>query len=409
MEAVRVVGATLVLEDEVVPDGTVAFIDGRIVYVGPTERMGDAVRWEDGQAVPLERFDVYDAQGGWLLPGFIDLHVHGGGGGDVMDATRASLERMAHIHALHGTTGFLATTMTAEHKAVVAAAQAVRAAIRVNADSPWNGATLLGLHLEGPYLNPARAGAQDPTLMRSATMEELEELCAILEETFRLVTLAPEIEGGMEALATFSSAGVVVSLGHTDSTFEQAQAAFAAGARHVTHTFNGMRGLHHRDPGIAGAALLYDGALCEVIADGIHLHPDAIRLVYRNKGPDRICLITDGIEATGMPDGVYQLGALPVVVKDGACRLESGSLAGSILTMDRALAFVVREVGVPIHHAARMAALNPARQLRMADRKGSLRVGKDADLVLLDGDYSAVQTWIAGRPVTPKAPQPANG
>lgn len=402
MEAVRIVHATLVLEDEVVRDGSLAFIDGRIVYAGPTELVGDRFPlWGTNESVPLDRFDVYDAEGGWLLPGFIDLHVHGGGGADTMDASQDSLEIIAHTHALHGTTGYLATTMTASHDAIVAAARAVRGAIGATEGTPWNGARLLGLHLEGPFLNPKRAGAQDPELMRTADLNELGELISILGEHFRLATLAPELEEGMRALRHLVASGVVVSLGHTDASVAEAHEAFRAGARHVTHTFNGMRGIHHRDPGIAGASLLSETAMCEVIADGIHLHPDAIRLLYRTKGPQGLCLITDGIEATGMPDGTYKLGRLPVTVKDGTCRLENGSLAGSILTMDQALGYVVREVGVPIHLAAQMASLNPARQLRIADRKGSLRVGKDADIVLLDDAFRTSYTWVEGRLVTP--------
>src|SRR5690606_5291545 len=246
----------VVLEDRVVEEGTVIAVDGRIVYAGPTEGLGEAL-YVPGRGRFFRSAGVrYDAAGHWVFPGFIDVHVHGGGGSDTMNATREALECIARTHGRHGTTGFLATTMTAAHSDVCRAARAVRAAVDAWPDAPWDGARPLGLHLEGPYLNPKRAGAQDPRWMRSASLAELEELLQILGDAFRLVTLAPEIEGGMEALRFLQGAGVIVSLGHTDATFEEAQAAFRAGARHVTHAFNGMRGLHHRDPAIAGAALL---------------------------------------------------------------------------------------------------------------------------------------------------------
>ena len=399
MEAFRIVGGKVVLEDRVVENGTVAAVGGRIIYAGPAEGFGEEIyaSREVGR-LPAAAFSTYDAAGGWVFPGFIDVHVHGGGGSDAMNATAGALERIARIHGRHGTTGFLATTMTAAHKDVCGAARAVRDTVAACERAPWEGARLLGLHLEGPYLNPKRAGAQDPALMRPAVPEELREIAEILGDALRLVTLAPEIEGGMAALRFFCSAGAVVSLGHTDADTDQARAAFRAGARHVTHMFNGMRPLHHRDPGIAGVALLEEGAVCKVIADGIHLHPDAIRLLFRIKGADGLCLITDAIEATGMPEGIYQLGGLEVRVQDGACRLTSnGSLAGSVLTMDRAVGYVVEVVGLPVVAAARMAALVPARQLRLADRKGSLRVGKDADIAVLDSGFRAVATWVEGR------------
>lgn len=398
LEDFQIIGARLVLEDEVVEDGTLVVIDGRIAYAGPSRfAEGASFGWWTNQPVDLADLPVVDGRGMWLFPGFIDVHIHGGGGRDVMEATVEALEHIAQTHGRHGTTGFLATTVTAPYDQIRDAARAVRQAIDAARQHGWTGARLLGLHLEGPYLNPERAGAQDPRWMRPADEGELRELLEILGDDFCLATLAPEISGGMEALRLLDAAGVVVSVGHSDATYDRAIAAFHAGARHVTHTFNGMRGFQHREPGLAGAAMLHPGALCEVIADGIHVHPEAIRLLCRIKGVDGVCLITDAIEAADMTEGEYRLGGLQVRVEDGACRLPDGTLAGSILTMDRAVGYVIEQVGLSPVEAARMAALNPARQLRLADQKGSLRPGKDADLALLDASFRAVRTWVEGR------------
>lgn len=393
MHATALLGGNLVLEHGVVERGALIFAEGRVLYAGPETEVPKHTTWD---------LHTIAVDGAWIFPGFIDLHIHGGGGSDTMDGCVDALRQIARTHGAHGTTGFLPTTMTARHEDVLRATEAVSRAVDDWARAPWTGAKPLGMHLEGPYINPARAGAQDPALMRPADLDELRSIMRALGDNLKVATLAPELPGGMEALHFLTSQGVVVSLGHTDATCEEAQLAFRAGASQVTHMFNGMRGIHHRDPGIAGAALLDDSVMCEVIADGIHLHPDAIRLIVQAKGPAGCCLITDAIEATDMPDGQYELGGLEVTVRDGACRLAGGSLAGSILTMDRAVGYLVQTAGLPVHIAARMAALNPARQLRLADRKGRLRVGYDADITLLDGTFHATHTWVEGRPIFPQ-------
>lgn len=388
----------VVLEHDVLEKGAVVLAGGRIAYIGPQDVIPGSVHLPGStETVDLRGGETHDAGGGWIFPGFIDVHVHGGGGADTMDGAVEAIETIARTHARHGTTALLPTTMTAPHDQIMAAARAVRAAMGSSKGASWPGARVLGMHLEGPYINPKRAGAQDPKWTRRADLNELGAILSVLEDGFKLATIAPEVPGGAEALEYLHRAGVVVSIGHTDATMEEATEAFRAGAGHVTHTYNAMRELHHRDPGTVGAALLSEQALCEVIADGIHVHPDAIRLLWMMKGTSGVCLVTDAIEAADMPDGTYQLGGQPVVVKDGACRLENGSLAGSILTMERAVRFMVREVGVPPADAARMASLNAAAQLRISGRKGSLKVGKDADVVLLDTDFQVVKTWVEGK------------
>jgi len=388
----------VVLEHAVLEKGAVIFANGRIAYLGPQDVLPKVIHLPGGlEPVRVGDGESIDAGGGWIFPGFIDVHVHGGGGADTMNGTLEAIETISRTHARHGTTALLPTTMTAPHDQIMGAARAVRAAMERWRTAPWPGARVLGMHLEGPYINPKQAGAQDPKYMRRADIGELGEILSVLEDGFRLATIAPELPGGAEALEYLHRAGVIVSIGHSDATIDEAAEAFRAGVDHVTHTFNGMRGLHHREPGTVGAALLSEKALCEVIADGIHVHPEAIRLLWMVKGTAGVCLVTDAIEAADMPEGTYRLGGQTVTVKDGACRLASGSLAGSILTMERAVRFMVREVGVPPHDAARMASLNVAEQLRISGRKGSLKIGKDADIVLLDSDFDVVRTWVEGR------------
>lgn len=395
---VCIANGKLVLEDGVLEGGAVAMIDGRIAYVGPYEYMPPSIVPPGGEPVSLAECERYDAGGCWVFPGFVDVHIHGGGGADTMDGSVEALQRIAKLHGSHGTTSLLATTTTEAHERIINAARAVRRAMSLSEEPDWPGARIVGMHLEGPYVNPKRAGAQNTAHMRPADLEELGEIVSVLEEGFRLVTLAPELPGASEAISYLRRAGVTISLGHTDASFEVAAAAFAEGISHVTHTYNAMRPLHHRDPGVVGAAFLSGSSvLCEVIADGIHVHPKAIEALWRIKGAGGLCLVTDAMAAAGMPEGVYELGGLQVTVKGRECRLADGALAGSVLTLDSAVGFMVREVGVPVHEAAMMASFNPARQIGLDGRKGSLRVGKDADIAVLDEEFRAVATWVGGR------------
>lgn len=374
----------LVGPDRVVGDGFVVVEGAKISYAGPR-------RAED---VP----DV-DAKGGWICPGFIDVHVHGGGGADAMDGDLAALETMARSHARHGTTGMLATTMTGPHSELVRAARVVGEAA---ARGPDGGARILGLHLEGPYVNPRRAGAQNPAHMRPVVVAELDELYEAAAGFWRLITLAPELPGGLEAIRHLTAKGVKVSLGHTEADYGTAMRAKAAGAVSVTHTFNAMNGLHHREPGLLGAALGDEHFWAELIADGLHVHPAVMALAYKLKGPAKLVLVTDSMRAQGLGDGRYMLGDLSVVVGRGEARLasddgEPGALAGSVLTMDVAVRTMVQRAGVPVPDAVRMASSNPAALLGLQESKGSLTKGKDADIAVLDADLGAVMTAVEGR------------
>lgn len=342
-----------------------------------------------------DRERVVDCGGGWVVPGFVDLHVHGGGGGDFMDADPSSQRRAARFHARHGTTGLLATTVTASPERTLAAIRALRAAA---AEPDEQGARILGIHLEGPYLNPARGGAQNPQWMRDPDREEFAAWREAAGPYLKLLTLAPERGRALDLIRDAREAGVVVAAGHSDATYEQMAAAVEAGVSHVIHTFNGMRGLHHREPGVVGAALDFEVVTCELIADGLHVHPAALRLLYRVKGTAGAVLVTDAIAAAGLPDGHYELGGLAIRVIGGRAELADGSsLAGSTLTMDRAVRNAVRCMGVSIVEAVTMASTTPARLIGWGHRKGRLAPGYDADLVLLDSSLRVRATMVEGR------------
>ncbi len=343
----------------------------------------EAVGAGDPPAVNVPRLDL---AGALAAPGFIDLHVHGGDGVDFSSASGEEIGRAIALHARHGTTGLLATTLSAAPDPLLAAVREIAAA---------RAPGLLGAHLEGPFLSPARAGAQDPAHIRDPDRAELERLLEAGAGTVRIVTLAPERPRALATTALLRRAGVVAAVGHSDASWDEARAAFAAGATHAVHLFNGMRPLHHREPGVIGAALADPAVTCELICDGHHLHPGTIALVHALKGADGAVLVTDAMAAAGLPDGEYGLGTLDVVVAGGRAGLAEGVvLAGSTLTMDRAVRTAVA-AGVPVDDALRMASATPARVLGLELTKGALAPGHDADVVVLD-DVLAVRATIVG-------------
>ena len=351
---------------------------------------------------PAPGVESVDLGGAALGPGLIDLHAHGADGVELMDGGDA-ITRMARFVARHGVTGFLPATVTASWEATERAIDGVRRAIAVKAE-PAKGARVLGVHLEGPFLSPERLGAQSPEHCIPPTPASVARLIDLVRGIPCIVTLAPEVEGGMDAVRALVEAGAVVSLGHSVASAEETEAAFAAGATQVTHLFNGMPPMHHREPGLVGAALTAGGVRVELIADGVHVHPTAVRLAIAAKGVDGALLVTDSMAATGCVDGEYVLGPMKVIVKDGEARLASGALAGSTLTLERAVWNVARWTGGPsgspsvqsLGGAWQMASLNPARQLGLDDHMGRLAPGYDADLTAMDGDGNVVLTMVGG-------------
>lgn len=355
--------------------------EGRIVLLGA----GDDPFLES--AASHQRID---AQGYWLVPGFIDLHVHGAVNYELMDANPDGLRTMAQFYAAHGVTAFLPTTWAAPPQAL----QLVIAMVDTLIGPVPGGASILGVHLEGPYLNPARCGAQDPQWIRRATSEEA--LPLLDSGIIRLVALAPEFPENRWLIRECLRRGITVSLAHSTATFAEANAAFAYGISQTTHTFNAMTGLGHREPGAVGAALAHPFVRSELIADLIHVHPVPLTMLLRVKGAHRIILITDAVRAAGLPDGTYTLGDRTVIVSHGAVRLLDGTLAGSTLTMDQALRNVHDVTGWPIEEIWPMASLTPAQAIGIAHTTGSIERGKDADLVLLDDQWRVVLTICRG-------------
>jgi N-acetylglucosamine-6-phosphate deacetylase len=350
--------------------------------------------------------DVLAGDGLVAMPGFIDLHVHGAVGVDVMDADPDGLARMARFLAGHGVTAWLPATMTATGPDTERALEAVRAV----AGPVEGGATVLGAYLEGPYLNRARAGAQDAGLIRPAGRAEALRL--LDSGIVRVLVLAPEVEENRWLVAEAAARGVTVSTGHTDATYDQAVQAVAGGVRHVTHAFNAMRPLGHREPGMLGAALVTPELRCELIADNVHVHPAAMRLLVQAKGAEGVVLVSDAVRATGLPDGAYTVGDQPAFSMDGAIRLADGTLAGSVLTLDRALHNLQAATGRPLAELWPAASRNAAMAIGVDDAKGSLEPGKDADLVLLDPALRVVVTVAEGAVVhggdrLPRRPAPA--
>jgi len=337
-----------------------------------------------------------DAQGNMLLPGFIDLHVHGAMGHEVMDASSSGLEEMARFYASHGVTSFLATTWTASRPSIMKALGLVKqmqGQIR-------GGATLLGAHLEGPYLNPTRCGAQDVNLIRRA---EKEEALKFLETgVIRLLALAPEFDENLWLIEECVRRGITVSAAHTTANYEQMQRAAKHGISHLTHCFNAMQGLGHRELGTVGAAMTLPQISCELIADNIHVHPAAQKILVAVKNPSGVILVTDAIRATGLPAGDYMLDGRSIHIQNGAVRLPDGTLAGSVLTMERALQNVCSATGRALAEVWIMSSLNAARAIGVSSHKGSLEVGKDADLVLLDESFNVNLTVVKGEIVFSK-------
>ncbi|BAU29083.1 N-acetylglucosamine 6-phosphate deacetylase [Aneurinibacillus soli] len=333
-------------------------------------------------------------QGYKLVPGFIDVHIHGAAGADVMDENLAALQTIASALPAEGTTSFLATTMTQEAKKIERALMNVREYRRTYMNPGQ--AEVLGVHLEGPFLSPQRAGAQPTRHMCHPDREQFQKWQEAADGAIRLVTMAPELPDALAFIRYLCESGVTVSVGHSDATSAQVKAAADAGATHATHLFNAMRGLHHREPGVAGAVLLDERIAAELIADGIHIVPEMVQLAWRMKGAEKLLLVTDAMRAKCLGSGTYELGGQQVNVQDGQAILADGTLAGSILRMGEAFANVQAFTGCTLADAVRMAAVNPAKQIGVFDRKGSIEPGKDADLVVLNERDEVVLTMCRG-------------
>lgn len=358
--------------------GSVLVRDGHIHAVGSEEAFA-------AQAADVQ----LDGGGRLLIPGMIDVHIHGAEGFDMMDGRLQSVEAVSKACARTGCTSFLATSVTSSLDDLMAMIESVS---QVIGKEP--GASIVGLHLEGPYLNVKRKGMQNERFLRHPDADEMNRVLQKAGSLVRMVTLAPELPGGLEMVTFLKERGIVVAVAHSDATYEEAKEAFRIGASHVTHCFNGMRPIHHRDPGVVVAAMEEPHVSVQAIVDNVHLHPAIVRLLYREKGPDRMVLITDALQAMGMGDGTYLFGGHEVKVSQGVAKLADGTLASSTVTMNEALAKTV-QAGIPLKDAVTMATQTPADVLGLKT-KGRLAPGADADLVLLDDKFEVLWTMVGG-------------
>ena len=331
-------------------------------------------------------------------PGFIDVHIHGAGGRDVMEGTDEALKKIAATIGSHGTTAFVATTVTADPNAIIHSSEGLARYIGTQHKETFAGAEVLGIHFEGPFISPVRRGVHPPEWLKLPSAELLDKFVAASQGNALLLTIAPELLGAMPCIDAARKAGLVVGIGHTDATYEQARAAVARGAHHAIHTYNAMRPFSHRDAGVIGAVLTSPDITAELIADGVHVDETAMRVLLQAKGSSGVILISDGISATGMPDGKYLLGGLEVTVSGGVCRNGEGKLAGSTLTLDRALRNIVN-LGASLPGALQMLTVNPAKLLGIEHKKGVLRANADADILLLNEALEITQVYTRGIPV----------
>jgi len=378
--------------DNGVITGNFLFPDGCVRRGTITIRGGKIAACEAGEPAPDGSREPV------VVPGFVDVHVHGGGGADVMDASWESLDTISATHAAHGTTTWLATTVTHFPERIEQAIDAVTTYMQSGRNGA-SGARVAGLHLEGPFLNPDKRGAHRADALAAPDVRQLIRWCERAEGAVKMITLAPELDGAPEVIREAARRGIVVSAGHTDATWSEMENAVRCGLSHVTHLFNAMRPLHHREPGIVGFALASRSVTADLIVDGVHVHPGVVDLALTAVGPRRLLLITDAIRAACMGDGEYDLGGLTVRVAGGIARIANGALAGSLLTLDEAFRRLVTAHGLDLAAASRMASLNPAALLGLDRSKGKIEAGMDADLVCLDHEGNVLWTMVGGRVV----------
>ncbi|MBM4167706.1 MAG: N-acetylglucosamine-6-phosphate deacetylase [Ignavibacteria bacterium] len=335
---------------------------------------------------------VIDAEGMILTPGFVDLLVHGGGGHGFADMSSEAVENISKFFFEHGTTGMLASLYSKREPELIADVSRI-----ADFCEGANGSNVWGIHLEGPFINKEQHGAMKVEYLWKPDVQKWKRVFAASRGSIKLMTIAPELEGVDQVMREAAKHGVVLSIGHSVATYQDVLNAIDNGAAHVTHMFNAMKPFHHRKPGVITGALLHNELKVELIADGIHVHPAVMKLIYRVKGEGGIILITDAIRACGMPEGEYHFMDQKIFVKGKTAYLEDGTLAGSTLTMEEAVKIMVREVEVPLTDAVRMASLNGAKVLGLEHRKGILAVGKDADLVLLNKDFEVQMTLYEGK------------
>lgn len=374
----------IVLPTTVLAGGVLAVEDEQIAGV-----------YRPDEKIHLKGFRFVDYGDHFIAPGLIDLHVHGAVGKDVMDGDVESLKSIASHQARCGVTGFVPTTLAAALPDILKAVAAVKLAKKKPLPSE-----MLGIHLEGPFLSLQKKGAQNQKFIKAANSQDIDSLAGAVAGLRTIITIAPEFGENLSLIPLLKEKGMIVSIGHSEASYELAMKSFEQGISHATHLFNAMTGFLPREPGTIGAVLEAGTLTAEIIADGIHVHPAALRLAVRAKGVEKICLITDSVKASGLGDGDYLVGNLEVVVRDGQARLkESSALAGSVLTLNRAVGNIIGWTGMPVSQAVSMASKTPARVLGIEGEMGSVEAGKLANLAVFDRQFAIVETILRGQPV----------
>lgn len=381
MKKLLLKNAKIVLKDKII-EGDILTVDGIIKDIIETKNLKEKNTLENKNSI--------DINGKYVVPGFIDVHIHGSNGADAMDGTEEALKTVSSYIATKGTTKFLATTLTSSKEELI---NVLKIAGKLQ-NKELDGATIFGVHMEGPYFDIEYKGAQNEKYMKPATEKEIKEYLDVKPGLVKLMSLSPHTDESLETIKFLRENGVIVSAGHSAAKFDDVMKAVEVGLSHSTHTFNGMRGINHREPGVAGAALISDKINAEVIFDKIHIHPEIVRLMLKAKGTDKVVCITDAMAATGLPEGDYKLGELEVYVKDNQARLKSNdALAGSVLTLDKAFRNII-ELGYSIHDAIKVTSTNAA--IEFGINAGSIEVGKEADFAILDNSYNVDMTIVNG-------------
>ena len=387
-----ILAGTIYTPTEAIENGVILMDSSRVTKVGK----------RDDIKIPSTA-TVIDNTDRIVVPGFIDMHIHGASGHDLMEGTPEAVSAVGTFLARHGTTSYLATTVTATLDRTLHAASSLCELIRASqsshgASDKIAGAQPLGIHFEGPFLNAKKRGAHPVSQLRKPSVEIAGKILDQADDTARIFTLAPELEGALTVLEYVKGRGLRVGIGHSNATFEEAERAIAAGATHAVHVYNAMRSFAHRDSGIIGAILTDDRVSAELICDGVHVEASAVRVLVRSKGLSRIILVSDSSSGAGIPDGNYRLGNFTVHVAGGVCRTVEGNLAGSTITLDAAVRNLSTFTGFTYQECLPCATLNPARMLGMEKQKGVIAPGADADLAILDRDYFVTHTYVRGRP-----------